>query len=676
MFVPTPLDGSTPGASPLVLTSKLLGEFTMPEWGDRNSRVVRLQLVDDVLGPIRQQASLPNILDWQAVGTTANNPIRTSVGIPASISDQSAVQLAFGEDWVLALPHLIPWESPDPAYEDRVIVPICTTADLGAVDQNMVTNLRVRWLAYADNGAVNVNNGELGVQLRDIPRTIISSPAFGTAAAVTETVWTVEKSPTIVKDGKSFQIVYLVVNCNLGILQYSNVTAGNWDVGPAGQYAQLGGYPAPAVAWAGHDYRVTACRVLDWYVKGVPLSAITQQTSPVQHAVDVLTDLVTEYSNNTSITVNADSAARVKAGNSEAACAGVIQAWTQGPKKGEAILTTEPPSLREAITALCQSSDLDVFINWSSEFCFSSDVWDYTVATQAASLVAIPETEHSGLRTRIPSGNERWAPFNRLFLRGGRGYAAESLEVPFQGPWDFGSGDSAAVALSSRIIEATLEQGWRPYRQQAQDPRYFRSLNVKARELATFRTHIGGLLLDLGAYFKLSWSRGPSVGGPYVETAFQVESIAYSHSDDAVEVSGIWRDDVTTELLSGSASPNDGSTDCFFGGTINLTTMGVQPGDIFVMRCTADPLDEFAGNAAHRIVSVDSPTDITVTPNFGVFSTSPIPNAEWFIVRGATTYPTSFIVGYPDGGQMYGKVTDVVGLFSDLADQGNRLLSG
>ncbi len=679
-----------PSANPLTFSEKLLGEFTMPEWPERDDATLRLQLGDDVLGPIGQQAALPTLLDWQAVGNTGNNPIFTSMGIPSSISDLTPMQLAFGEDWVHALPHLIPWESPDADYIDHVIVPICCTTDLGAVDQNMVTNLRVRWLGFDEGGDFSANQGEVGERLRDVPRSVIVTPAYGTSAAVTETIWTVEKSPTITKNGKTFQVVYLVVRNHMG-LRFVSAAAGNWDTGSLGQYAQLGGYPVNAVAWSTADYRVVACRVIDWYVKGVPLSAITQQTSNVQHAVDVLTDLATHYSNNTSITVNATAAARVKAGNSEASCSGVIQPWTTGPRKGDVIVSTEPPSLRQAISLICQSSDIDAFINWAGEFSFASDVWDYTIATQAGGLISIPETAlEPGVKSRIPGPGERWAPFNRLTLKGGKAYDAENLPVPFQGPWDLDAGDEASVALADRIIAATLEQGWRPFRQQAQDPRAWRSLNVKARDAVRFRTHIDALRLDLGDYFKFTWTRG-ELGGPYAAAIFQLEDIVYAPADDSVEVGAIWRDDTASEdsyllddetllvrskgVLTGNAQPNDGDVVCDFGGTINLTTMGVVAGDILVLRCTTDAEDDFVGNSAHRITNKVSATEVEVDPPFGIFDTNPIPNAEWYIVKGATTYPTGFATGYIDGGGMYGKATDENGLFSD-ATTGNRLLSG
>lgn len=690
----------TPGGelSTLTFTEKRLGEFTCArEWPVQNNTTITLNLADDVLGPISQQTALPTLYDWKNVpfGTTSNNPLKNAMGLPSSIDGNTAVQLAFGEDWVLAFPHIIPWQNPH--YADHVIVPVCCTTDLGAVSQDDITNVRVQWMGYDINGGPGIDGqGELGVAVwRDVPRTRIVSPAYGTSAAVEETVWTVEKSPTITKDGVDFQIVYLVVRSHLGIPLLTEAASGNWDTTSYGQFAYTGGYPIPAVAWSSPDTKVTAQRVLSWYVKGSPLSARTQTTSPVQHAVDVLTDLATHYSNNPNVTVDAASAARVRAGNPNAACAGVIQSWTTGPKKGDPVTYAPPPSLRQAISEICQSADIDLFINWDGEVSFSSDVYDFTVATQTDSLISIPETafvKGSTPTRRIPSGAERWAPYNRLFLTGGKANPAEQLDIPFQGPWPIVPGEGG-IPPSARIVEGSLPQGWRPFRQQWQPPYYYRSLSPRARHVVSFRIGRQALLLDLGNYFKLTWTRGPAIRSPYADAVFQLENIAYAHADDTCEISAIWRDDVTTEksyilddetlavrskgALSGNAIPNDGDVVCDFDGTVNLTTMGVQVGDIFVMRCTTDPEDEFVANAAHRIAAVVSPTEIEVEPAFGTFVTAPIPNAQWYIIRGATTYPTAVSdpTNYPSGGALYGKVSDLNGEFSN-SDPANKLISG
>ena len=707
----------TPSAAP-TFTAKLLGEFSLTDWVRQNNETLTLSLGDDVMGAVSQQAALPTLNDWHAVGgSAATNPLFDGYGLPESLTEYSPVQLAFGEDWVLALPHILPVGTIDAAYEKKVIVPICCTSDTGAASQNEITNLRISW--FDANAKV--------AKLIDVPRSGTTTSG-GVPTAVTN--WLVERSPTITKDGKTFKIIYLVVRDDLGAYDrahnYINGDHAVVDPALAQSYGSsdygnefLGGYAGTAIyqrrAEHGNNageaqYGCFAAGVLAWYAKGVPLSARTQTTSPIQHPVDVLTDLVDYYSNNTAITVNATEGARVKVATASAACAGVVQPWSMGPKRGDPVFQ-QPPSLRQTITAICQSSDIDCFIDWSGQFSFATDFWDFRIASSGSASwspdggtstsgngvtttylpTVIPETWlAAGVERWIPGDGERWAPFNRLWFNGAKANPADGQDPPFQGPWDM-EGSATSITLASRIIEATLEQGWRPFRQQAQSPWYWRQLNVSARDMVRFRTHIGGLQLELGQYFALSWTRGPTLAGPYSGTIFQCEAITYAPGDDTVEVTAVWRDDVMTErqyilddetlivrskgALTGSATTTATSTTVSFGGTINLTTMGVVAGDILVLRDTAEAADVFTRNLATRIVSVGSATAVTVAAPLA--TSAAVVNADWAIQRGATTYHTAVSdpTNYPLGGDQYGKATNEDGEYSN-SETGNRLISG
>ncbi len=299
----------------------------------------------------------------------------------------------------------------------------------------------------------------------------------------------------------------------------------------------------------------------------------------------------------------------------------------------------------------------------------------------------------------MPTDGERWAAFNRLWFSGGKADPANGSGVSFQGPFDFDTGQPGAIALSSRIIEATLEQGWRPYRQQAAHghPAFFRQVNTVAREIVRFRTHIGGLQLELGQYFALSWTRGPTLAGPYSGTIFQCEAITYAQADDTVEVTAVWRDDVMSErqyllddetlivrskgATSGNCTESLSEADEFdIDGTINVTAMGVTAGDILVLRDTSEAADAFVRNTTYRILAIN---DASVgSTRLQVERAQPqngdaVPNAEWAIQRGATTYHTAITdpTNYPLGGDRFGKVADVDGEYSN-AETGNRLISG
>lgn len=703
----------TPGTSPATFTPKLLGEFILTEWVRRTNATLTLQLGDDVMGGVSQQALLPTLAGWAAVGTTATNPLKDGFGRPDSLADDGTtpMQLAFGEDWVECFPHLIPIGTVDAAYQNKVIVPVCCTTDTGSGSSNDVTNLRIMWL--------DPNRGT-APRLIDVPKTV-------TSGSTTVTVWSVERSPTVTRNGRNFKIIYLVVRADLGVINLSNnyltgfsaLANDSGGYNPSYDSSQFsmewnGGYPPTAIyQMRGYvsnnpelpQYASHAAAVLAWYAKGYPLSARTQTSAPIQHPVDVVTDLVTYYSAAT-VTVDSTQSARVKAAAPNAACAGVVQPWTE--RTGSA-----PPSLRQVITKICQSSDFDVFINWNGQFSFSSLALDLATAVASGSVSWTPgestsssvtspvvysfdDTRMSGVEEWIPSQGERNSIFNRLYFNGGKAYVAEGLDVPFQGPWDFETGD-VGLALADRIIEGELEQGWRPWRQQAFAPWSWRQLDVSARPMVRFTTDISALRLELGDIFRLTWTAGDASdtsGAMYSAAAFQVESLIYAPGGDEVQVEAVWRGDINIDrqyllddetllvrskgALSGSAI-FDGSDLVEFTGTINLTTMGVQAGDVLVLRSSAEADDAFTFNAAYRIGAVTSISVTVVGPGGAVpaLSGPDVQNSEWSIVRGATTYPTAISdpTNYPHGGDIYGKVTDAGGEYSN-AEGGNKLFNG
>lgn len=686
-----------------------LGTFVLTEWPRRDDTKVTLQLGDDVMGRLSEAASLPTLDNWMAVGTTANNPLKEGYGRPDVLDGEEStpIQLAFGEDWVRAFPHLIPLGTVDAAYQNKVIVPICCTTDTGAASSSEITALRIRMQPTASTPG----------GLYDVPRTVTD------LGGTTYTVWSVERSPSITVGSKTFKVIYLVVRADLGNVG-SSVSNNTWlfggvlppgsnpnssVVGPsdysgtqfAGEWS--GGYPSTAIYkmrdYADNDprayqYANVAANVSAWWVQGFPLSARTNTSSPVQHAAQVLTDLATYYSD-AAVTVDTVARGRVIAANPNASAAGVVAPWTDR----RADSWYRPPALRSVLTTLAQSADIDIFINTDGELSFSTDFRDFTIATQGGGIAEIPETQVRDVVDDIPGDGERHAPANRIFFTGGKIYEAEGMTMPaYAGPFDYRSfvPGFTGIDVSIRVIEAKYEQGWRPYRQQARTPLYYRtSLDLEPRPRIRFRTNIRFLQFDLGDYFAFTWTRGPGIGGPYSQTWFQIEAINYASADDSVEIQAIWRQDASDErqyllddetllvrskgALSGSLDTN-GDDSINFNGTINLTTMGVAVGDILVMRDSTQAADVFTRNACFRIATIGSTTAITVVDSTGGAPSIPaatVANADWSIVRGETTYPTAISdpTNYPSDGAMYGKVTDVDGNYSN-AETGNRLISG
>ncbi len=115
--------------------------------------------------------------------------------------------------------------------------------------------------------------------------------------------------------------------------------------------------------------------------------------------------------------------------------------------------------------------------------------------------------------------------------------------------------------------------------------------------------------------------------------------------------------------LTGSATTNSNTT-INFGGTINLTTMGVTIGDLIVLRDSAESATAFTRNIVCRITAI--PTTASITVAVALTTSAAVVNADWSIVRGFTTYPTviSDATNYPSGSTMYGKQSES-GTYSD-----------
>lgn len=688
------------------LETRLLGEFTMATPARDADGRLSLSLGDDMMTRIGAGLMLPTFRDWFAVGTASNNPLIPStadelenvVGLPDVLSFDTPIQLAFGEDWLQALPHILcPFND---NYSAEVIVPLYSTVDLSAVSQSLVDRLRIEWREIFQHTSGSPTTW------RDIPRDYVrpsTNPQFPNGAN-----WLVEKSPTITKGGRDFQIVYLRVKTHLGIgwpvsapvpgqsgADHSNASLEAYD-----DFQDLGGYQSRFVqamdpgdsVWV-KFYRTDACRVLRWFVMAAPKSQITNAPAlgAPSHAVDVATDLVTEY---LSGSVDATTAARVKGGNPNAACSGVVHPWTE--RQNYEPVPGTPNTLRQVMTKLAQSSDIDFFINWSGQLAFASDVWAWLAVGGSAAISALAtydETDVSGLARWLPSEGERWAPFNRIYLEGGKPYPPENLEVPFQGAFDIASTQlDDLVPQETRILETTLQQGWRPYRQQKDTPLNYRQADGSARWRISFKTHILFLQHDLGDYFRLTWRRDSSSPALYEGTVFQIEALTYSAATNEVTVEAIWRDDARTTrqyilddennfLIEMPDPPTD--ADVFdLGGDCWVTTSGgflltVSVGDLFEIRYDPANPDPSWNVGVWVIADVDG-GDVRLLQHPDGTRPAPslpqtIPAADWRVIHSPLTI--SDLTNYPNGVRVYGCVTDIDGTLSDDS-LGNKILTG
>lgn len=694
--------GATTPVDPAQQHVKQVGEFVLASWPRRDNDKVRLELWDDMLGSLAAPCTLPTLDDVTGLGTASSNPLFEGGIYGDHPTGSTPVQLAFGSDWVRTFPPVLV-RNTDPAWllvdsylgalsqgTSFFLLPVCTTSDTGAGSGTEISELR---------GVLYNQDGELtGQPVLDIPRTTVFR-------GFTRTIWTAVRSPTITKAGRTFKIISALVDSEAMYEWAKDLGDGmEWGFPNAALYGQPAvvngkkvwfnwpkGYPESYLG--GFDKRwflTTGSRVAEWYAKGYPLSARTQTTAPEQHACDVLKDLVTYYVN-PAIPTDDARLARVKTGTPSAKCAGVVEPWQKVNKR-------EPTTpLRAIVSRICQSAELDAYITWDGKFATAAATIDSTLleAVAADSLVRIDETRLVQMEDWIPSEGERGAPYNRVYLSGGKpNYAEGYPEPPPEGPFLLNTGQPVAINSADRIITVTLEQGWRPWAQQTPNPLQWRQLETTARPRVRFTTGLDGLRLELGDFFRLTWSRGYS---PilYNGVVFQADLINYAPEGDQVEVEGVWRDDLSVAnpyLLDNqalllrvassggrTASVTDGDQTITFASG-SLLTDGVAVGDILVLKDATQAADVFTRFRAMRIVVVTDATHLKVSPAAAADFDAPTPVAvaTWEIQRGKTTYPTSISdpANYPSGGDLYGKVAEsATGLHSDSSAP-NQLMGG
>lgn len=264
------------GAAESGFVSKMLGEFVLSSWPTQNNTAVDLQLADDFMGKLGAGLLLPTFVDWIGIGTSANNPFKNIEpynGLPASVTLTTPIQLAFGEDFVRAWPHILPIgnNSVGDTYHGKVIIPLYCTTDLSAVDQNLVVSLFADRYPEPDGRPIGALSS-----INYVPRLAYRR---GPADPQLDT-WVVEKSPTITKNGLDFQIVYLVVRDDFGWTYYDGIL----DVpGLAEQYvshAYDDGYSVDAVNTMRNQYRACVAGTKAWFAKCSVGSLITNAPSP------------------------------------------------------------------------------------------------------------------------------------------------------------------------------------------------------------------------------------------------------------------------------------------------------------------------------------------------------------------------------------------------------------
>lgn len=429
-------------------------------------------------------------------------------------------------------------------------------------------------------------------------------------------------------------------------------------------------------------------------VSGRPGSAITDISEPANegHPANVIQDLVSYYSVMGASAIDATRFDRVRKRSFRTVRGSVSPDGSHIDSTGQQLLSTVSSAygmgtLRRAIAEVAGTSDIDVFMTMAGKAAIVAQFADFD--TQTGPFTALDEEKLANVTDRVPSAGERWAPYNRVFLTAGTGQL---------GPYD----DPAAIQTWKRIIAKTLPVKWDELYQL--NPNYLlgdvsvvwatRNLEAKVRPIISFTTDVTILALELGDYFTLTWARGGN-NSVYPATLFRIESMVIGAMKGTVEVSAVWMGDLQVDQpflldneslalrVAGSGGRTCTVTDVsdlvdFSSG--DIIADGVVNGDFLLIRDSSEAATTFFRNKMLRIVDATlGATQIQVDGDldFGTAGSHVIAAADWSIVRSFITYPNTIDdpANYPSGSEMYGKVSDGNGQFSD-SSAANKLLDG
>ena len=678
--------------------TKVMGTFKCINPPSRDRELVTVQLVDDTMGLFDQPLTSPTIREWRDdLGSTVDTcPLHESfVPIPAPNSDwDTPLPLAFGQGGRLnafMAAAAYGYGTLSALAEASVmrgarVIPICATTSPDNVTANDVRQL---WGVYGEDVMMGTEKWAEGAGTTVfIPKTVtVPSPSPNSSLFTpgTYAIWEVQKTQVLTKDGASWRILWVKLNPGAYSLWFQLTR--RIGSGPNGQSSATG-YLVPQAPAAG-QYSASEERQMaaftHFQVKGFPFSARTSPQTEFQFAPDVVRDLVVYYSKGSASDFDETRYATAKQ---------MCQVEVSGVVLPQRPVTTrfrysqaEPPAdalsdgqLRRALSDIAQSADLDVAMTWEGKIAVHSSYFNF--ANLTAARVALRETDADNVIESIPSKGERWAPYNSL-------YVLDPSGAP-HGPFDNPHPD--AVAWGVRL-ERTLPGKWRRPFTDASDPTYnsgawFTDRRVESvlRPIVRFIATRDALQLDLGDLFDFTWTRGGS-SGPYNSAAvFRVEGIYVDPEDLIVGIEAVWVDDLRTtkpylldteELTlrvrssaGRTASVQDTSQTVDFSSG-NLTTDGVQPGDVLVLKDATQGLNTFTRYRCLRIESVLGALTLEVNdPSYDFGAPAGATVADWEIRRGATTYPDSSSdpVNYPSDGDMYGKACDNVDDYSDAAE--------
>lgn len=648
-------------AAPSTIEWKQLGEFVFSEFPTRTDGQVRAILSDDTAGFIHQAVVRPTVGNWlNAEGLFG------IIGVESPLRGGTLpIPLAFGDDFVEAIRGRANPIDSGP-HAGAVPFAVCCTASTAAVTANDVTEL---WV-----GDIVTSNGQ---------REVVSAPAqvpstyTSKLSGQTVNVWTVHKTGPIAVDGRDFYVLWVAIHGE-GYM--------SWLIDFLGGTSLPGAVlppTAPVSALTEGLGRV--------WVKGYPYSAVTAINQAKQNPADIVMDLVSYYSKGSSANVNTASLARLKAAYDYSA-AGII-----GGNGNDS-------SLADHLSDLAASFEMDVFVGWDGKVSMSAALRDFEALTSVDDLPEFDETQIEMEADGIPSREQRGAPFNRIVKRDVRQglRAAEPGYVSHEGIELDDPANTQRRTAWNRIIPRDLSIRWWSEDDRSNNPWFVLGLDTTPRPRVRFRTTLDALLLELGDYFRLTWTR--NLGDPYERTIFQVESLTLHPDTNTVTVEAIWAGDLEEDrpyildnetLLKKATGSGLRTVTVTQGDSIvtfssgDLTSDGVERGDHLIIRDSSEGAASFKRFKALVIAEIVSATsakvlDLLDSLDFGLPVSGSTAISDWEIRRSHVTYPTSLSdpVNYVDGGNVYGRVSnaDQGGRYSDFGTggftSGHKLLDG
>lgn len=656
---------------------KQLGEYTLSEPPTRRNETITISLCDAAMSGAVNPAALPTIRDWLSI-TDAARPF-TAAEFQSPTSGAA-----------------YPIDAPIPLMFGYEILPA----------QRAARNCYIICAVPGDPAGLpsDIHEVRLG-NGTSMPQTITTTwGPYGD-----QTVWTVQRTPIITKNGKDWHILWMDLDLTCRNYGY-DATVDHGETALIVSLLTSLGYPAatdPAFAVGGFGYQI--------HDAIGPVGIVASLLSHNQDnlvtfgtpAATVVEDLLTTCLP-TAITVHG--AAATNAIRSHSYAAGIIDTGSAAPANSSGFFDALSGPVVVAIRQLCQVGQFDVFFRWdgSAEIsALSSDV-----ASQSTSLATLDETLIKDIVERIPGPGERNAPVNRTYV---------TVDGTRYGPVD----DADSIAAWGRAISRDVDGAWLPRRANGNGTGFkVLSANVKyglyggrlgnltnnltstwvgpsstaatvappdlsqfaindtatIRPVLTVTTALNGLSYELCQYIKLTWRRG-SIGGPYSSSIFRVEGIRLQPLSAEVTLTLVWCDDVQAannlpyilddetnyDVIAASGGRTllltDGSSTVTFSSG-NLTSDGVVAGDMLIVHDATESATAFKRNRVLRFLTVAATTTTVDQTDFG--SGGPFTITDWEIQHGATTTGRA---------AYYGRTCDGTGSFSN-SGYANRLLDG